>query len=88
MSAQDLSDLEAFLDTLTDADVVNQVNAPQAVPALGANASRMLLTTLLATGLSFAGRRGRRVPVRNHTDSNTPRRRGRSPRDNRREGSR
>jgi cytochrome c peroxidase len=53
MSEQDLDDLEAFLNTLTDADVVNQVSSPQAVPALGTSwsALRMLLLTLLAAGL-------------------------------------
>lgn len=58
MSEQDLDDLEAFLDTLTDADVVNQINSPQPVPALGASASamRMLLLTLLAAGLVSATR--------------------------------
>ena len=67
MSEQELDDLEAFLRTLTDADVVNQVSAPQAVPALGASGSvmRILLLTLFAAGLSSAGvwrtkpRRGR-----------------------------
>ncbi|HVW26945.1 MAG TPA: cytochrome c peroxidase [Polyangiaceae bacterium] len=58
MSEQDLDDLEAFLDTLTDADLVNQVNSAQPVPALGTSASpmRMLLLTLLAAGLSSVGR--------------------------------
>jgi cytochrome c peroxidase len=58
MTEQDLDDLEAFLDTLTDADVVNQINpAPQPVPALGTRASpmRMLLLTLLAAGLMSVG---------------------------------
>jgi len=57
MSEQDLDDLEAFLDTLTDADVVNQLNAAQVVPALGTSgpAMRMLLLTLLAAGLSSVG---------------------------------
>ncbi len=62
MSPQDLDDLEAFLDTLTDADVVNQVTSTQAVPALGpaASATRMLLLTLLAAGLLIVGRLGAR----------------------------
>jgi cytochrome c peroxidase len=53
MSAQDLDDLEAFLDTLTDADVVSQVSSAQAVPALGTTGSamRMLLLTLLVAAL-------------------------------------
>jgi len=59
MSEQDLEDLEAFLDTLTDADVVNQLNAPPAaVPALGTNGSAMsvLLLALLAAGLTSVRR--------------------------------
>ncbi|MEI9941952.1 MAG: cytochrome c peroxidase [Pseudomonadota bacterium] len=57
MSAQDLDDLEAFLETLTDADVVNQPNSPQAVPALGTSgsATQALLLTLLMAALSSAG---------------------------------
>ncbi|HVZ70752.1 MAG TPA: cytochrome c peroxidase [Polyangia bacterium] len=49
MSEQDLDDLEAFLRTLTDADVVNQMSAPAVVPALGTNAraTRVLLASLL-----------------------------------------
>jgi cytochrome c peroxidase len=56
MSAQDLDDLEAFLGTLTDADVVNQVNVPpQAVPALGTSGAGLLTSTLLMTGLLGVG---------------------------------
>jgi cytochrome c peroxidase len=57
MSEQDLDDLEAFLDTLTDADVVNQLSSAQAVPALGTSGSamRMLLLTLLTAGLLSVG---------------------------------
>jgi cytochrome c peroxidase len=76
MSEQDLDDLEAFLDTLTDADVVNQVNSAPAVPALGTSASamRMLLLTLLAAGLSSIGWwRTRPMPSRNRA-STRPRR--------------
>jgi cytochrome c peroxidase len=68
MSEQDLDDLEAFLRTLTDADVVNQLNSPQAVPALGTSGSamQMVLLTLLATGLLSVGWSGaervRRAP--------------------------
>jgi cytochrome c peroxidase len=71
MSEQDVEDLEAFLDTLTDADVVNLINqAPppaQAVPAFGTSVSptRILLLALLAVGLSIVGwRSARRVPRR------------------------
>jgi cytochrome c peroxidase len=67
MSEQDLEDLQAFLNTLTDADVVNQIPTvsaapPQAVPALGTSASamRMLLLTALAAGLATVGWRGSR----------------------------
>jgi cytochrome c peroxidase len=65
MSAQDLEDLEAFLRTLTDADVVNQLPAPQAVPALGPSGSpmRMLMLTLLAAGLLVAGWRATRIRI-------------------------
>ncbi|HTA20958.1 MAG TPA: cytochrome c peroxidase [Polyangia bacterium] len=58
MSAQDLDDLEAFLGTLTDADVVNQITSTPAVPALGtdASATRMLVMTLLAAGVLSVGR--------------------------------
>jgi cytochrome c peroxidase len=61
MSEQDLDDLEAFLDTLTDADLVNQPdpppNPPEAVPALGERGSpaQLLLLALLAAGLSRVG---------------------------------
>ncbi len=53
MSEQDLVDLEAFLDTLTDADVANQVSAAPAVPALGTSGSAMrtLMLMLLTVGL-------------------------------------
>jgi len=64
MSEQDLDDLEAFLDTLTDADVVNQLNSAQPVPALGTSGSarRMLMLTLLTAGLlSVSG--GGRAPA-------------------------
>jgi cytochrome c peroxidase len=65
MSEQDLEDLEAFLDTLTDADVVDQVSSAQPVPALGTSApARMLLLTLLAVGLSSVGWRGTRPRAR------------------------
>ncbi|HEX4406481.1 MAG TPA: cytochrome c peroxidase, partial [Polyangia bacterium] len=59
MTAQDLDDLEAFLGTLTDADVVNQIGSTQAVPALGtgASATRVLLLALLVAGLLVAGGR-------------------------------
>jgi hypothetical protein len=62
MSPQDLDDLEAFLDTLTDADLVNQLSPPPAVPALGASGSAMqfLMLTLLAAGLSIVGWRAAR----------------------------
>jgi hypothetical protein len=57
----DLDDLEAFLDTLTDADVVNQLSSAQAVPALGpsGSATPMLLLTLLAglLGIGWWGAR-------------------------------
>jgi cytochrome c peroxidase len=66
MSEQDLVDLEAFLDTLTDADVVNQIPAPPAaVPALGASGSawRALMLLLLTGGLtSVIWWRARRQP--------------------------
>jgi cytochrome c peroxidase len=57
MSQQDLDDLEAFLGTLTDADVVNQVNPGQPVPALGASGSaiRMFMLTLMTAGLLSVG---------------------------------
>jgi cytochrome c peroxidase len=59
MSEQDLDDLEAFLGTLTDADVVNQLSSAQAMPApaLGTSGSamRMLLLTLLTAGLLSIG---------------------------------
>jgi cytochrome c peroxidase len=66
MSAQDLDDLEAFLDTLTDADLVNQVSPPPAVPALGRSGSalRVLVLALLAVGLSSVGWRGTRRRAR------------------------
>ena len=60
MSEQDLVDLEAFLDTLTDADVVNQVSAaPPTVPALGTGggAMRALGLLLLMAGLASLNRR-------------------------------
>lgn len=62
MSEQDLVDLEAFLDTLTDADMVNLLNPPPAVPALGAHGSAMRTfgLMLLAAGLVSAGRWGTR----------------------------
>jgi cytochrome c peroxidase len=59
MSEQDLDDLEAFLRTLTDADVVNQPLSaqPVAVPALGKHGSpqRVLLLALLAAALTSVG---------------------------------
>jgi cytochrome c peroxidase len=56
MSPQDLRDLEAFLITLTDADVLNQVNTAPIVPALGTSVSaRALLLALLAAGLASVG---------------------------------
>jgi cytochrome c peroxidase len=57
MTEQDLDDLEAFLDTLTDADVAKQQNLAQAVPAFGRRGSVMqtLLLTLLTAGLLSAG---------------------------------
>jgi cytochrome c peroxidase len=57
MSEQDLDDLESFLRTLTDADVVNQTDSAPAVPALGDGGSllRMLLLTLLTAGLLSVG---------------------------------
>jgi cytochrome c peroxidase len=63
MSDQDLVDLEAFLDTLTDADVVNRLPPPVAVPALGTSGAAMqtLLLTLLATGLLSLGWWGARA---------------------------
>jgi cytochrome c peroxidase len=63
MSEQDLDDLEAFLNTLTDADVVNLVNAPPSVPALGTNGSAMpvLMLMLLAAGLFLHVVRGTAV---------------------------
>jgi cytochrome c peroxidase len=63
MSEQDLVDLEAFLDTLTDADVVNQVSPAPAVPALGAGGApmSMFVLALLTVGLfNVTGRRTRR----------------------------
>ncbi|HSY39533.1 MAG TPA: hypothetical protein VLA79_08395 [Polyangia bacterium] len=62
MSEQELVDLEAFLDTLTDADMVNLLNPPPAVPALGTNGSAMrtLVLMLLAGGLVGFGWRGTR----------------------------
>ena len=60
MSEQDLIDLEAFLDTLTDADVVSQIPPPPAaVPALGPSGSAMqtIALILLAAGLSTRLRR-------------------------------
>jgi cytochrome c peroxidase len=64
MSEQDLLDLEAFLDTLTDADVASQVNPP-AVPALGTSGSAMgtLMLMLLSVGLLSVKRRGARHPL-------------------------
>jgi cytochrome c peroxidase len=57
MSEQDLDDLEAFLRTLTDADLVNQLNSPAVVPAFGAHGSALetLLLTLLTAGLLSIG---------------------------------
>jgi cytochrome c peroxidase len=57
MSPQDLDDLEAFLQTLTDADVVNLLSAPQPVPALGTSGSamRVVLLALLAVALLSVG---------------------------------
>jgi cytochrome c peroxidase len=64
MTEQDLVDLEAFLDTLTDADVVNQIPPPApGVPALGnsGSAGRILWLMLFGAGLSSVGwRRARR----------------------------
>ena len=62
MSEQDLVDLEAFLDTLTDADVVNLLNPTPAVPALGANGSAMrtFVLMLLTAGLVSVSWRGTR----------------------------
>ncbi len=61
MSEQDLVDLEAFLDTLTDADVVNQIPPPPpvAVPALGTSgsAAQTIALMLLAAGLLTRWRR-------------------------------
>ena len=53
MSEQDLVDLEAFLDALTDADVVNLLSPAPPVPALGTNgsATRTFALMLLAAGL-------------------------------------
>ena len=53
MTEQDLVDLEAFLDTLTDADVANQLTPVPAVPTLGTNgsATRTLVLMLLTVGL-------------------------------------
>jgi cytochrome c peroxidase len=59
MSPQELDDLEAFLNTLTDADVVALPSAPPAVPALGTRAPTLLMLALLAAGLLGVGRRGR-----------------------------
>jgi hypothetical protein len=61
MSDQDLEDLEAFLRTLTDADMVSQLPS-LSVPALGTGGSptRKLMLALLAAGLlgvTFWGRR-------------------------------
>jgi cytochrome c peroxidase len=59
MTEQDLVDLEAFLVTLTDADVVNQIPPPPAVvPALGTSGSptRMLMLMLLTAGILSANR--------------------------------
>ena len=76
MSEQDLTDLEAFLDTLTDADMVGQINPdpppsnPQPVPALGATGSTvpLLALMLLTAGLLGAGgRRARRRSDRSIT---------------------
>lgn len=66
MSDQDLDDLEAFLDTLTDADVANQLNLAPAVPAFGpsGSAKQRLLVTLLAAGLLSLGWRGIRAKGR------------------------
>jgi cytochrome c peroxidase len=65
MTDQDLQDLEAFLITLTDADVLNQVNAAPAVPALGTSVwARILLLALLAAGLAGVGWRGARSTAR------------------------
>ncbi|HVT09192.1 MAG TPA: cytochrome c peroxidase [Polyangia bacterium] len=61
MSEQDLVDLEAFLDTLTDADVASQVSVPAAVPAVGTAAGwpmRTLVLMLVGLGMS-GGRRSR-----------------------------
>ena len=60
MTEQDLVDLEAFLDTLTDADVANQVSPAPAVPALGTSGSTMrtLMLMLLTVGFVSVSRRG------------------------------
>jgi cytochrome c peroxidase len=57
MSEQDLDDLEAFLGTLTDADVTNQVPPAQPAPALGASGSALplFLLALLTVGLVGVG---------------------------------
>ncbi len=66
MSEQDLDDLEAFLDTLTDADLVSQIQPdppppppppPQAVPAFGKHGALLptLLLGLLALGMLSVG---------------------------------
>jgi cytochrome c peroxidase len=70
MTEQDLDDLEAFLGTLTDADVVNQQTLAQAVPALGRRGSslQILLLTLLTAGLLSVGWWGAR-PRREATDT-------------------
>jgi cytochrome c peroxidase len=55
MSDQDLLDLEAFLRTLTDADVVSQLPPPPPVPVpvlgTGGSGAPMLLLALLAVGI-------------------------------------
>ncbi len=54
MSEQDLDDLEAFLGTLTDADVLTRLPPPATVPALGTSGSAppVLMLALLAAGLA------------------------------------
>jgi cytochrome c peroxidase len=61
MTEQDLDDLEAFLGTLTDADVANQpppAQPAQPAPALGTSSSALplLLLALLTLGFVGAGR--------------------------------
>ncbi|HTQ03834.1 MAG TPA: cytochrome c peroxidase [Polyangiaceae bacterium] len=65
MSEQDLDDLEAFLETLTDADLVTQPSPPQAVPAFGNRGAplQVFLLALLSAAILSVGWRGA-TPVR------------------------